>query len=212
MAYKTFTAGSVLTASDVMTYLMNQVVIVCTSGTRPAGPSEGMSIFETDTDKFMIYDGAAWSEIMINGTARPRCAATRGSTQSIANNTANVLVSWTTETYDVGAMFAATSTTLATIPTGKGGIYLITTSIEFAANATGYRGVQINTAGTTRVRQTVASVGAGPATRVSLATVWNLAAGDTVTVGLFQDSGGALNITNSDGMPMGAVHYLSPTP
>jgi hypothetical protein len=212
MAYKTFTAGSVLTASDVMTYLMKQTVIVCTSGTRPSGPNEGMTIFETDTDRVLIYTGSAWSPVAATGTATPRCAASRGATQSIANNTANVLVSWSVETYDVGAMFSATSTTLATIPSGWGGLYLITTSIEFAPAATGYRGVQINTGGSTRVRQTVASVGSGPATRVSLATVWNLAAGDTVTVGLFQDSGGALNINNSDGMPMGSVHYLSPTP
>ena len=49
MAYKQFNAGDVLTASDVNTYLMNQTVIVCTSGSRPPSPNDGMVIYETDT-------------------------------------------------------------------------------------------------------------------------------------------------------------------
>lgn len=55
MAFKTFTAGAVLTASDVNTYLAKQAVIVCTSTTRPSSPPEGMVIYETDTDKMLTY-------------------------------------------------------------------------------------------------------------------------------------------------------------
>ena len=55
MAFKTFTAGAVLTASDVNTYLAKQAVIVCTSTTRPSSPPEGMTIYETDTDKLLTY-------------------------------------------------------------------------------------------------------------------------------------------------------------
>lgn len=37
-------------------------IAVCTSGTRPTGGSlfAGLAIFETDTKRFYIYDGAAW--------------------------------------------------------------------------------------------------------------------------------------------------------
>lgn len=55
MAFKTFTAGAVLTASDVNTYLAKQAVVVCTSTTRPSSPPEGMTIYETDTDKLLSY-------------------------------------------------------------------------------------------------------------------------------------------------------------
>lgn len=55
MAFKTFTAGAVLTASDVNTYLAKQAVVVCTSTTRPSSPPEGMVIYETDTDKLLSY-------------------------------------------------------------------------------------------------------------------------------------------------------------
>lgn len=58
MAFKTFVSGAVLTASDVNTYLAKQAVIVCTSGTRPSSPPEGMAIYETDTDKLLVYTTA----------------------------------------------------------------------------------------------------------------------------------------------------------
>jgi len=33
---------------------------VCTSSTRPATPYEGQMIYETDTDKVLVYNGTAW--------------------------------------------------------------------------------------------------------------------------------------------------------
>lgn len=61
MAFKTFAPG-VLTSSDVNTFLMRQAVITCTSSTRPASPSEGMTIYETDTDRYKTYSGSAWED------------------------------------------------------------------------------------------------------------------------------------------------------
>lgn len=34
---------------------------VCTSTTRPTTPFEGQMIYETDTDKLLIYNGSAWN-------------------------------------------------------------------------------------------------------------------------------------------------------
>jgi hypothetical protein len=62
MGFKTWAAGDVLTASDVMAYLMRQAVIVCTSGTRPT-PVEGMVIYETDTDDIFVYNGTNWQRV-----------------------------------------------------------------------------------------------------------------------------------------------------
>ena len=58
MAFMTFSPGAVLTASQVNTYLARQAVIVCTSTTRPTSPPEGMTIYETDTDKMLVYTTA----------------------------------------------------------------------------------------------------------------------------------------------------------
>ena len=57
MTIPSFTAGSVLTASQ-MNQVAKQVVVTCTSGTRPSSPPEGMVIYETDTDKVMQYTTA----------------------------------------------------------------------------------------------------------------------------------------------------------
>jgi hypothetical protein len=63
MAFKTFAPG-VLTSSDVNTFLMRQAVITCTSSTRPASPSEGMTIYETDTDFLLSYSGSNWLKLL----------------------------------------------------------------------------------------------------------------------------------------------------
>ena len=34
---------------------------VCTSSTRPASPYDGQMIYETDTDRALVWDGSAWS-------------------------------------------------------------------------------------------------------------------------------------------------------
>lgn len=57
MPFKTFSNGAILTDTDLNDYLMKQSVIVCTSGTRPASPNEGMLVYETDTDRYSSYNG-----------------------------------------------------------------------------------------------------------------------------------------------------------
>lgn len=51
--------ASVLTSSFYNTYIREQVVVTCTSGTRPTGV-EGRRIYETDTDRDLVYSGSAW--------------------------------------------------------------------------------------------------------------------------------------------------------
>lgn len=53
------TVGSTLKDFDNKT---NLGVQVCTSTTRPVA-YEGRVIYETDTDKVLVYDGATWSKI-----------------------------------------------------------------------------------------------------------------------------------------------------
>ena len=89
MSFKTFTAGEVLTATDVNTMLMTQALIRCTSGTRPSSPAEGWHIYETDTDKVYIYDGAAWAETLKIGTPTSFTPTwtTTGTAPAIGNGT-----------------------------------------------------------------------------------------------------------------------------
>jgi hypothetical protein len=66
----TQTAGtSELLASDWNTYVRDNFDsikfghVVCTSSTRPTGIAEGTMIYETDTQKVLVYSGSAWVEI-----------------------------------------------------------------------------------------------------------------------------------------------------
>ena len=64
---KTFTAGEVLTASDVNGYLMEQSVMVfggtaARSSAIPT-PSEGMTTYRTDTKQLEYYNGTAWTAV-----------------------------------------------------------------------------------------------------------------------------------------------------
>jgi hypothetical protein len=58
MAWKTWTAGDVLTAADINA----QSPTLCTSSTRPTGGNlyEGVLITETDTNRILYYDGTGW--------------------------------------------------------------------------------------------------------------------------------------------------------
>lgn len=64
MAYKTFTAGTLATASDVNTYLMKQSVMVfADAAARNAAltsPTEGMLTYQEGSDHLTVYNGSAW--------------------------------------------------------------------------------------------------------------------------------------------------------
>lgn len=61
---KTFQAGAVLTAEEVNTFLMAQVIPVfanaTVAGSAIPSPQEGQHRFLKDTDAFEYYTGSAW--------------------------------------------------------------------------------------------------------------------------------------------------------
>jgi hypothetical protein len=64
VAFKIFAGGATLSAADLNDYLMEQAVVVCTSSTRPSSPHEGMTIYESDTNLYKIYDGSGWVTLL----------------------------------------------------------------------------------------------------------------------------------------------------
>jgi hypothetical protein len=64
VAYKVFTNGSVLNASEINENLMNQSVMVFSNSTARAAaltaPVEGMLTWLQDTNKYENYNGSAW--------------------------------------------------------------------------------------------------------------------------------------------------------
>ena len=64
MGFKSWATNEVLTSTDMNTFVSKQVITTCTSVTRPASPVEGQTVYETDTDKYTVWDGAAWQEVL----------------------------------------------------------------------------------------------------------------------------------------------------
>ena len=61
--YKVFTAGSVLTATEVQSYLMKQAVIACDATTDyPSSPVEGMTVYDKGLDTLLVYTGSNWRQ------------------------------------------------------------------------------------------------------------------------------------------------------
>jgi hypothetical protein len=68
MAYKVFSNGNTLNASELNTYLMNQSVMVFAStSARDAAltsPVEGMLVWLEDSNKYVYFTGSAWSDLI----------------------------------------------------------------------------------------------------------------------------------------------------
>lgn len=104
--YKTFTAGAVLTASDVQNYLQDQSVMVF-SGTAArssaigtANFEEGMLTYLTDVDKLQVYTGATFADVY------PAAATNQGLTlinttsfSAVSSQSVNDVFSSTYENY-----------------------------------------------------------------------------------------------------------------
>lgn len=108
MPFKTFTP-SVLTAAEMNDYLMKQAVITCTSGTRPSSPVKGMTIYETDNDQYVTYNGSAWVNDL-GGTWRTYTPTFSG--MSLGNGTVKARYTVIGRTVNVAlSVFAGATTT-----------------------------------------------------------------------------------------------------
>lgn len=74
MAFKDFTAGDILTAADVDTYLMRQTVMVFADSTARSSAlgtaiiTEGMVTYLTGSNALEYYDGSAWQSVIYTPT------------------------------------------------------------------------------------------------------------------------------------------------
>lgn len=104
-----------------------------------------------------------------------------------------------TEIFDTETMHSTgTNPERITIPTGATGRYLVTGTIEWASNATGYREIQFRVNGTTGSGRTQVPAVNGAPTVIDATALLQLSAADYVEMRARQNSGGALNVvTNS---------------
>ena len=90
---------------------------VCTSSTRPASPFEGQMIYETDTDRVLVYNGTAW------------------------------YANWNTAWGQVGYVSKASDTSITTTATDISGLSISWTAVSGRLYKTSFHGIgYVNTA------------------------------------------------------------------
>lgn len=125
----------------------------------------------------------------------PNAQVTRSAPQSIANNT-NSVVTWDTEAIDTDAIHSTvTNTSRLTVPSGKGGTWLAGFTVQWVGSG-GTIGADTNTFaiwlqvnGNSSIRYCLHEVQGVVSGSIAL----QLAAGDYVEVGCYQNTGAAVN-------------------
>lgn len=86
MAYKVFSNGNALNASELNTYLMNQSVIVFASSTARSAaltaPTEGMITYLENTNALEYYTGSAWATVGVDSAVSSAAITTAVSDKS----------------------------------------------------------------------------------------------------------------------------------
>lgn len=126
MAYKVFSNGDALNASELNTYLMNQAVIsFATTAARDAAlpsPNEGQLVWLEDSNKYSYYSGSAWTDLL--------SIPASGITTVVSNKSANYsIVAADKNSYIVSTSTAITITLDNVLAVGE--------TINFIQNGTG---------------------------------------------------------------------------
>lgn len=132
-------------------------------------------------------------------TNPPTCDLYLSAAQNAASGTSYASVAFDTEAADTDTMHSTSSNT-SRITATTAGLYLVTGTVAFAANATGYRGARIAKNGSTDVTRTQSpATAAATAHWLNIAALVRLAAGDYVELQALQNSGGNLALTTGVG-------------
>lgn len=105
-----------------------------TSATRPSSPFIGQHIYETDTQRQLVWTGAHWR---ITGGNWPAFSVYRDTPVGIPHNTATDPTM--TDSLDDTDGFWSLPALSGVIPAGLGGVYVVSLGGRFEANGTGYR-------------------------------------------------------------------------
>jgi hypothetical protein len=114
------------------------------------------------------------------------------SSQSISDSTTTVPSFTVSTDFDTDTYVSVSN---LQIPTGLGGLYYLTAATRFAASASGtQRRLRLLVNGSAVSMVNVTPLGGGNTTALNCSTCYKLSAGDSVSMDVFQDSGGSLDI------------------
>ena len=182
--------GTPITISGDVTGTNNAAVVEAARGIEFPTPAAG------DDGEALVYNHGTGAYVLtaLSASSLKHCKAYNNTTQSIPNATATALT-FNAEEADTDAFHDnGTNPSRLTIPTGQGGVYLVTAFAYFGINGTGNRFLWLRVNGSA-VRGGGASEEGHLTrdTRLGLAAILVLAAGDYIEAFVQQDTGGAFN-------------------
>lgn len=157
----------------------------------------GTMIYNTTVGALQVYNGTTWRTV-IERTIPPMCQMIVTAAQSIGTSATDATLTSSSFALDTDSMGGTANR--ITITTA--GVYQVSYSIQFAANATGYRAATIAKNGT---GSAVSGTGTGATamfgstssgTSLTATVLMNLAAADYLTLVAAQSSGGALALSS----------------
>lgn len=183
--------------------LLETIIARGTTAAKPAAAAanEGYLYFDTDLDKLQRSNGSAWQDVERAdpaGGGAPTyvgMSVRHSANQNITTSTDTALA-FDTELFDSNAFHdTVTNNSRGTVPTGKGGKYLVTANVYWDTNTSGSRVIKFKVNGTDEHCRTVHTAHAF--NQKAISWVLDLAAGDYVQVIVWQDSGGT-RVVNTD--------------
>ncbi len=149
------------------------------------------------------WTGSAWAAlgdggggVVAGGDGETIAAAVELTANESIPNNALTAVPWDVEDYDLGDFWDAGSPTRLTVPAGGGGMYHVSCSAEFASSSGGTRVWEIWLNGSRgALRYALPTPGSTATPAMAIQGVLNLAGGDYVECVVYQNSGGALNLS-----------------
>jgi len=138
-------------------------------------------------DTFTLGTGVIQSNLM-----SPAWSAKRGSAQTGIADSAAVTIVCDTEELDTDNAYS-TSTGEFTVPSGKGGKYMVGASYRTNGSGSATRLASFITVGGTIIRQTNFNQNSSGEGSSSVHGVLNLSAGDVVAFKMYQNTGSAVN-------------------
>jgi len=136
------------------------------------------------------------------------CTAYKTTTAQSISNATDTTISYNAEEFDTdGFHDNSTNNTRFTIPSGKGGKYLIT-AIATTAVGSGPRQIQVKKNGGTDQLSTLLNAASTYSTQIVLTGILDLAVADYLELFMYQESGGSLNALAGQHIQRFSLYYL----
>lgn len=136
------------------------------------------------------------------------CTLSTTAGQSISNSTITAVTFGSEDIDTDGFHSTVTNTDRITIPSGKGGKYLIYGQVRYDTNSTGRRVVYIQLNNTTDIAVGEDTPGASTKTTIKTSIIYSLAVGDYIRLNTFQTQGTTQSLLTDAGSVLFGVVYL----